>query len=85
MEGLQKRLNDRVALITGASRGIGRAVALALAAEGANVVVNYASSSTAAEAVVTEITEAGGKAIAILLLTYTANQITVTKLDYSLT
>ncbi|MGB5961258.1 MAG: 3-oxoacyl-[acyl-carrier-protein] reductase [Coleofasciculaceae cyanobacterium] len=65
MEGLQNRLHERVAIITGASRGIGKAVAFALAAEGANVVVNYASSSTAAEQVVAEICEAGGKAIAI--------------------
>lgn len=66
MEVLQNRLHERVAIITGASRGIGKAVAFALAAEGANVVVNYASSSTAAEQVVAEICEAGGKAIAIL-------------------
>lgn len=65
MEGLQNRLHERVAIITGASRGIGKAVAFALAAEGANVVVNYASSSTAAQQVVAEICEAGGKAIAI--------------------
>lgn len=68
MEALQtshKRLVDRVAIITGASRGIGRAMALAFAAEGANVVVNYASSSSAAEAVVAAITEAGGTAIAL--------------------
>lgn len=58
------RLSERVAIITGASRGIGRAVALALAAEGAKVVVNYASSSTAADEVVKAITEAGGNAIA---------------------
>ncbi len=68
MEGLetsQERLKDRVAIITGASRGIGRAVALALAAEGANVVVNYASSSTAAEDVVGSISSAGGQALAL--------------------
>jgi 3-oxoacyl-[acyl-carrier protein] reductase len=61
----QYRLRDRVAIITGASRGIGRAIALALAAEGANVVVNYASSSDAAQQVVAEITDAGGNAIAL--------------------
>lgn len=59
------KLDQRVAIITGASRGIGRAVALALAAEGAKVVVNYARSSDAAEQVVTAITEAGGNAIAL--------------------
>lgn len=68
METLQitsQRLRERVAIITGASRGIGRATALALAAEGANVVVNYASSSTAAEEVVKTITDGGGNAIAL--------------------
>lgn len=58
-------LNDKVAIVTGASRGIGKAIALALAHSGANVVVNYASSGEAAEQVVTEITGAGGKAIAL--------------------
>ena len=55
-------LADQVALVTGASRGIGRAIALELAAAGALVVVNYASSPEAAEAVVAEIAAAGGRA-----------------------
>jgi len=58
-------LQDQVALVTGASRGIGRAIALDLAAEGAKVAVNYASSSTAAEEVVSQIKDQGGEAIAI--------------------
>jgi 3-oxoacyl-[acyl-carrier protein] reductase len=60
-----QRLKDQVAIVTGASRGIGRAIALALAAEGANVAVNYASSSKAADEVVAEITGMGGGAIAL--------------------
>jgi 3-oxoacyl-[acyl-carrier protein] reductase len=63
-ENLQK-LQGQVAIITGASRGIGRAIALELASYGANVVVNYASSSDAAESLVTEITAAGGQAFAL--------------------
>ncbi len=68
MEALQissQQLKDKVAIVTGASRGIGRAIALALAGEGASVVVNYASSSEAAEQVVAAITEAGGNALAL--------------------
>ncbi|MEB3358625.1 MAG: 3-oxoacyl-[acyl-carrier-protein] reductase [Synechococcales bacterium] len=58
-------LAERVALVTGASRGIGRATALALATAGANVVVNYASSSQAADEVVAQIQEMGQEAIAL--------------------
>ena len=55
-------LAGHVTLVTGASRGIGRSIARILAAEGAEVVVNYANSPDAAEAVVAEIQAAGGKA-----------------------
>jgi 3-oxoacyl-[acyl-carrier protein] reductase len=63
-EGLQ-RLRGKVAIVTGASRGIGKATALALASEGASVVVNYANSKESAEQVVAEITELGSPAIAL--------------------
>ncbi len=58
-------LTGQTALVTGASRGIGRSVALALAEAGAEVVVNYSSSPNAAEEVVTAIKTAGGKAYAV--------------------
>lgn len=58
-------LEGQVAIVTGASRGIGRAIAVSLASEGAKVVVNYASSASAAEEVVAEIKTKGGEAIAI--------------------
>lgn len=63
-ENLQ-HLKDQVAIVTGASRGIGKAAALALVTQGAKVVINYARSNDAAEATVKEITDAGGEAIAI--------------------
>ncbi|MBI4590305.1 MAG: 3-oxoacyl-[acyl-carrier-protein] reductase [Candidatus Rokubacteria bacterium] len=57
------KLKDRTALVTGASRGIGRAIALALAEEGADVAVNYVSSEAAAKDVVEQIQKVGRKAI----------------------
>jgi 3-oxoacyl-[acyl-carrier protein] reductase len=62
---MTQNLQGKTAIVTGASRGIGRSTALALAGEGANVVVNYASSSAAADAVVAEILAMGVGAIAL--------------------
>jgi len=60
-----KELTDRVALVTGGSRGIGAAVAIALSGAGANVAVNFRERADAANAVCAEITRMGRKAIAI--------------------
>ena len=57
------KLDGKVAVVTGASKGIGAGIAKALAAEGAAVIVNYASSKAGADAVVEAITQAGGKAL----------------------
>src|SRR5277367_1933006 len=60
-----QKLAGKVAVVTGASKGIGASIAKHLAAEGAAVVVNYASSKSGAEKIVNEITAQGGKAIAV--------------------
>src|SRR5437773_6073330 len=60
-----KKLAGKVAVVTGASKGIGASIAKHLAAQGASVVVNYASSKSGADKVVSEITAQGGKAIAV--------------------
>jgi 3-oxoacyl-[acyl-carrier protein] reductase len=62
---MSHKLAGKVAIVTGSSKGIGASIAKHLAAEGAHVVVNYASSKEGAENVVTEIVHAGGKAIAV--------------------
>src|SRR5437660_8757586 len=60
-----KKLSGKVAVVTGASKGIGASIAKHLAAEGAAVVVNYASSKAGADRVVAEIVGKGGKAVAV--------------------
>jgi 3-oxoacyl-[acyl-carrier protein] reductase len=60
-----KRLDGKAALVTGASRGIGRAIALRLARDGASVVVNYAGNADAARSVVAEVEALGSRAVAV--------------------
>ena len=62
---ISAKLSGKTALVTGASKGIGASIAKHLAAAGASVVVNYASSKAGADKVVAEITAAGGTAVAI--------------------
>ncbi|MES2553136.1 MAG: glucose 1-dehydrogenase [Pseudomonadota bacterium] len=62
---MAKKLEGKVAIVTGASKGIGASIAKHYAAEGASVVVNYASSKEGADKVVAEIVSAGGKAVAV--------------------
>jgi 3-oxoacyl-[acyl-carrier protein] reductase len=59
------KLNGKVAVVTGASKGIGAGIARQFAAEGASVIVNYASAKSDADKVVDEITKGGGKAVAV--------------------
>ena len=65
MSASAQKLSGKVAVVTGASKGLGAAIAKALAKEGAAVVVNYSASQEGAERVVAEIREAGGKAVAV--------------------
>jgi 3-oxoacyl-[acyl-carrier protein] reductase len=65
MSANTKKLAGKVAVVTGASKGIGASIAKHLAAEGASVVVNYASSKAGADQVVSEISRNGGKAVAV--------------------
>src|SRR5689334_7773551 len=60
-----KKLTDKVAIVTGASKGIGAGIAKELAAQGASVIVNYSSSKSDADKVVDDITKRGGKAMAV--------------------
>ncbi|HSI38300.1 MAG TPA: glucose 1-dehydrogenase [Methylotenera sp.] len=62
---MSQKLTGKVAVVTGASKGIGASIAKYLAAEGASVVVNYASSQNAADQVVAEIVRSGGNAVAV--------------------
>ena len=74
---MQISLQDKVAIVTGGSRGIGRAIAVGLAASGAAVVVNYKHNVAAADAVVREIAAADGQALAVQADVSTANGVEV--------
>jgi 3-oxoacyl-[acyl-carrier protein] reductase len=65
MKDMNMKLTGKIAVVTGASSGIGAGIAKGLGAEGATVIVNYSSSKTGADAVVASIEAAGGKAVAI--------------------
>ncbi|HTR46700.1 MAG TPA: glucose 1-dehydrogenase [Verrucomicrobiae bacterium] len=62
---MPKKLAGKVAVVTGASKGIGASIAKHLGTEGASIVVNYSSSKAGADSVVAEITKSGGKAVAV--------------------
>src|SRR5262249_28016859 len=65
LEGIRMRLQDKVVIVTGAATGIGRAIALRMAAEGAAVTVDYIGRSDNADQVVRQISDNGGRAMAI--------------------
>ena len=65
MNANNHKLSGKVAIVTGASKGIGASIAKHLAAEAASVIVNYASSKTTADKVVADITGNGGKAVVV--------------------